>query len=179
MPPLILIVDPVIKDAFSQEDYGSVTCIPPDVLSPPFQVQWTSNGRIITDISELIPDASGLCITRVPPGGISVIVTDRMGETMSANAIVGIIDLPVVINYDCKNASHSSARDGSITAIIERQHAQCKYLWSNGIVTNTPFLQYVSSGTYVVSCIHADASKVLSYIHACPPAIVSVDPTVE
>ena len=169
----------IIKDAFSQEEYGSATCIPPDVLSPPFQVQWTSNGRVITDISELVPDASGLCVTRVSPGGISVTVTDRTGETMSANAIVGVIDLPVIVNYECKHASHSLARDGSITAIIERQPAQCKYLWSNGVVTNTPFLQYASVGTYMVSCIHADVSKVLSYIHACSPAIVSSEPLME
>lgn len=167
----------IIRDAFSSNDFGSVTCLPPDALSPPFSTQWTVNG-VPTDAESLHTDASGMCATRIPPGRIAVSITDRVGNVNSANAFVGIFDFPVIKGYDVVSASHATARDGKISAIVEHPNPQAKYLWSNGVVTSVPTLEFVTPGMYMVACVDSiNPLTPVVFVHASPPALVSSNPT--
>lgn len=160
----------IIYDALHTESRGRVHCIPPISLSAPFTVTWYVQQRYATH-EELQTDASGLCAKCVPPGNVQVTLVDRHGIEAHAQAMVGTMDtLPTVVRYETTAASHATARDGTVRAVVENAPSVCRYLWTTGVVTRDPVLHYVSPGTYAVVCMHYDNDHVpLPFMHHAAP----------
>lgn len=163
----------IVRDALHEADLGAVSCIPPDVLTPPLVTTWyvSTGGDVHTD-------ASGLCASGIPPGDVSVTVVDKHGTEMTGSAIVSVLDVPTVTSYEVQDASSGTARDGQVRAHVARAPHSARYLWTTGVVTTEPTLRHAPRGTYAVACVSTDDAPIV-FIHATTPARVGVTPRAE
>lgn len=165
----------VVRDPIVPDENGTVSCIPGCVIQPPLHVEWKIDGHIVNP-EEIGVDASGLCARHVPPTrACTVAVRSSTGLVGEATVRVQAAELPVVTGYECTNASSAHARDGRVVAQVMRAPDKCLFLWTSGIVTQTPVLTRAPPGTYAVTLmtVHRDA---VPSVHACPPGTVRIEP---
>lgn len=163
----------VITDALFDNAYGQVVCLPPESMRPPFRVEWWINDEPV-DAQELCTDASGLCATQVPPSEVRVLVSDSDDTRIETYGTVRTIQLPTIVQYDCRNASDVYTRDGEIRLHLEHVPETCKFLWTTGVTTTEPMLRFVSPGTYAATLLDESGDPIV-FLHACCVAHVSVD----
>lgn len=165
----------VVRDAVPPDDHGTVSCIPHRPVS--LHAVWSLDG-CVCDPATLGVDATGLCAHRVPAHrACTVAVTDARGTTERATVKVGACELPTVVQYECFHATTQHARNGRIVAHVANAPTDCAYLWTSGVVTESPELNLVTPGTYAVTLMTRDSACMPS-IHACAPGIISVQPLV-
>ena len=162
----------VITDALHERDVGQVVCLPPDSMVPPFQIQWFINDEYVDDTTRICTDASGLCAKSVPPSTVRVVVIDSQDNEAETHGVVRTMQLPIVVGYECDDASDALARDGQVRAIISNAPPQCRYLWTSGVVTREPVLRYVPAGEYAVTLLHSSHSAPLPFVHCTDAARV-------
>jgi hypothetical protein len=164
-----------VVDAVSDDAYGTVSCIPGPVFRLPISVDWQLDGQSVLN-DDIGVDASGCCARRVPPHkNVTINVVDKDGVVETVSTRVGVQDLPVVMGYIVKHSTTASSMDGSVSAEILRAPARCKYLWTSGVITDTPSLVDCRCGVYAITLLAEDLSKV-SFLHACPVAQIDVCP---
>ena len=110
-------------------------------------------------------------------GRYRVEVVDASGA--SANVVLDleplITNAVVIQNYEVKNTSTSVSRDGEIK-IIGSGLQGWKYLWTNGVQTDEPYLRDVACGLYAAVPIgHGESIPML--IHNASLAKVEVSST--
>ena len=164
-----------VTPAMSPHHFGRVSCVLGDRLVPPLHVEWRIRDRVCHD-DELDLDASRLHASRVPiTDECAVCISDSRGTLETAVTRVGVVAVPIVVEYSCTPASSDRARDGSASAVVLNAPASCLYLWSNGLTTRTPQVDNLSPGRYAVSLLGPDLSA-LVHVHAGAHAVVGVTP---
>ena len=78
-----------------------------------------------------------------------------------------------VTGYSVQDASHDTARDGSVTVHLNvpDEDARLEILWSNGVVSTARVLPNVRPGVYGAIVLTRNDARVRS-VHACEPARV-------
>ena len=66
---------------------------------------------------------------------------------------------PIVNRYTVTHATTDNSRDGYIVAHIENAPENARYLWTNGIITDTPELEDVRTGWYSVTLLPSEESE--------------------
>lgn len=165
----------IVNDALSEQHFGNISCIPAPIFKTPATVEWTVDGRAVSS-EEIGLDGSGCCASRVPPHvNCSITMTDATGQSDTVGARVGVLDVPTVSRYDCTPASGATARDGAVTAVVDRAPAKCLYLWTSGVVTSEAELRNCMPGLYTVVLMTMDHGCI-HQLHTSAPAVVSVVP---
>ena len=138
----------------------------------PIHVEWISLETECAALLTLNDDRT--VASKVPPGQYRVVAVDHVGSRAIGLATVRTESTPCVVGYDVVHATSDTARDGSITAVIERLDAssEIRYLWTNGVVTCEPSLQDARPGLYVVTPMYADGVVAMPFQHTCVPAQV-------
>lgn len=132
--------------------------------------EWTQNGNAA--LLQLSTDRR--CAKNVPPGTYSIECVGSEGEIVNTDVEIRKIPIPCVSKYTVEHATHDLSRDGQVTAEIEHLNTEnVRFLWTSGIVTDTPLLRDVRPGLYSVTPVSKEKIPVLFY-HCVPPAEVKV-----
>lgn len=153
-------VDVRILSAVTDSAGGTIVC--ETDAAPPVRFEWLRNNAPAT----LNLNAAGDTATDVPPGEYRVVVHDGHGMSYVRSIHMGRASLPTVVGYDVTHATGDTARNGTIVARIEPSTTTTRYLWTTGVVTDTPTLYDVCPGTYSVALLD------VQFIHACECAAV-------
>ena len=163
LEPLAMHVN--VTNALTSESGGCIECVIQDAKYP-VHIEWLHEGAsaLLT-----LNDARNRAVD-VPPGAYEIVARDAMGRECAAIANVRMEEVPTVLRYDIVHASSDTARDGSIVAHTEHMQAT-QYLWTSGVITNTPQLFDVRPGMYTVTPLRKDGLAYTFY-HASSPAVV-------
>lgn len=93
---------------------------------------------------------------------------------------IDVFDMICVLSYDVTDASSDLTRDGSVKANIINmdQYDGLEFLWTSGVVTDTPILHDVPPGIYAVSVVSRN-NIVIPFCHITHPAQVTIKKLVE
>lgn len=154
-----------VTKALTPESGGRIKCRIENG-SPPYFFEWLQgdNSALLT----LSDDRSEAW--RVPPGVYEIRVHDCDDNTCETRVEVMLEDLPRVVRYEVVNATSDTARDGSIVVHVTNMLCS-RFLWTTGVVTNTPQLHDVRPGLYTATPLSHDDIPLIFY-HTCPPANV-------
>lgn len=144
LSPIIVQVVPAI----SSESFGSITCAP----SKDTSYEWSDMNEE-AEFSE-----NGDQVNSVRPGAYSVLAHLPEGK-VEIQVTMSHVTYAVVNRYTVTNATTDNSRDGHITAHIENAPENARYLWTNGIITNTPELEDVRMGWYSVMLLPGENSE--------------------
>lgn len=118
-------------------------------------------------------DATGSEAYGLRPGRYSVVISDASNaqETMEF-AIQPILSAAIMLEeYTTTPATTSASRDGAVEAHGPGLEGWKKFIWSNGVLTDTPRLMDVPVGTYAI-CPLPIRNSVPSFVHLGAPAVV-------
>ena len=132
--------------------------------------EWTQNGNAA--LVQLSTDRK--YAKHVLPGIYNIECVSAEGEVVNTDVEIKRIPIPCVSRYVVQHTTHDLSRDGQVTAEIENLNAaNVRFLWTSGIVTDTPVLRDVRAGLYSVTPLSKEKIPVLFY-HCVPPAEVRV-----
>lgn len=114
---------------------------------------------------------SGDTAYNVSPGSYVLTVTDANDQSVRLSIEVEPAAVPAVTSYSVVHATSDTARDGTIVATVRDAPLHCKFLWTSGVVTQTPTLHDVRPGTYTATPLLRDSAPVC-FVHDCHPAVV-------
>lgn len=131
--------------------------------------EWRKNGNAAL----LQLSANRMKATNVPTGDYEILCKSGAGEKL-VHARVERLPILCVDSYVVQHASNDLARDGQIEAVVKHaENADIAFLWTTGIVTETPTLYDVRPGTYSVTIVSQN-KLAMPFYHACNPAIVGI-----
>lgn len=149
-------------------DDGEVRVVPPDDAQPPVRAFWRGN----------VARTSGdtLRATGLEAGAVSVHIQDARGRTSGATTVqVESTLVPTVVGYESTDASMDCMHDGRVVARCKNAEGVSRVMWSNGAQTNGLALRNCLPGTYVAMVVEVNG-RACRCLHACPPAVVDVEP---
>ena len=153
-------------DAMTPDVGGSIACTVENG-SGNYRFEWFNDGA--SALLELNAERSQA--KNVPAGFYTVIVTDvHTTEVCTTNAEIRLATIQSVVDYTIEHASSDTARDGSIVAHLQNISSK-RFLWTTGVITDTPQLFDVKPGTYTIAPLSTDELPV-PFFHACNPAVV-------
>ncbi len=124
--------------------------------TPPYTYSWSTG-------------ATTQNLTGLAGGTYSVTVTDQVGCTKTAQAIV-VTATPIVINETVTNVSCKGQSNGSITLNVTGK-ATLSYKWSNGNLTSS--ISNLKAGTYTVTVTDGDGCTATKNIVVTEPNVLA------
>ena len=106
--------------------------------------------------------------SNVRPGKYSIVVRDAEGRTGQCAVDVTLAAYPTISEYNVTHASCDAARDGRVEVVAHNLRGH-RFLWNNGVTTETPVLLDVPPGQYTATPLYDDDPY---FVHACAPATV-------
>lgn len=158
-----LVVHSVVEQPMTSQSTGKISCRP--IGKEPIRFQWTGPGEVKVDASG--SEASDLVVGRYD-------ITVR--DALDAQAKLTIYLRPifptaiVVHSYVVTHSSSGVASDGDVTAVGFGLDESPHYLWSNGSITDAPYLKDVGCGIYSLVPYHVTPYP--TFVQTCPPAVV-------
>ena len=134
--------------ALSSESFGSITCTP----SKDTSYEWSDMNEE-AELSE-----NGDQVNSVRPGTYSLLAHLPEGD-IEIQVRMNHMTYPIVTRYTVTHATTDNSRDGHIIAHIENAPENARFLWTNGIITNTPELEDVRTGWYSVTLLPSEKSE--------------------
>jgi len=135
---------------------GSAT-VTPAGAAPPFTYVW-SNGPIVNT-------SSNLCA-----GLYSVSITDTLGCTTNATALISNTGGPTSVAITSTNVTCNGACNGAVTAVVPTGGTTpYTYLWINNGAT-TPTLSNLCAGVYYIQITDANGCSLLDSVVITEPA---------
>lgn len=128
--------------------------------TPPYSYVW-SNG------------SNSNCIIYIPPGTYTVSITDALGCTSSASALITSPSLTEVYVSSFTNPNCFTGNNGSITLATSGGTPPYNYIWSNGDVGST--ITNLSPATYCVTVVDYYACTSTTCVTiSSPPMLTAV-----
>ena len=157
----------VVDQPLTVSGTGRISCRPMGL--EPIEFEWSGPGTAVET------DASGSEAKAVQPGRYRVVAVDATGSRADVYLDVEPThpDAVVVREYRVMPASTGSARDGSVEA-VGHNVGTGRFLWTNGVETTGPTLRDVPCGTYACIPLPTEDGKVVTLVHQCAPAKVTV-----
>ena len=160
----------LIDRPLTSMSYGRISCRP--VGREPIEFTWTGPGGRDVQV-----DATGSEAYAVTPGKYRIIAIDA--NDTKADVVVEVAAhhaTSLVINeYKITPPSTGTARDGSVEAVGLGLDGGYRFLWTNGVETDTPVLRDIPTGTYAVHVLPTP-DRIPTLIHNCAPARVTTGP---
>lgn len=160
----------VVDQPLTATSHGRISCRP--MGQEPIEFVWTGPQGARVQL-----DDTGSEAFAVVPGRYRVVAHDGTGA--KADVVIDVEPaLPnavVVREYRTTNASTGTARDGSVEAVGAGLDAGWRFLWSNGVTTETPVLRDVTCGTYACTAMPSRDGEVPVVVHQCAPGVVGVE----
>ena len=160
----------IVEQPINALNLGRVQCIPvgnDDVRG--FEFDWKGPPGCSIQLDNTGSEAYGLI-----PGKYVIHVTDREMKTSVVNVTISpvMVDAIVVKTYITQPSSSGSASDGQIEAVGDGLDKWNRYLWSNGMETQTPVLKDIRPGYYFLTA-GSVGGKVPIFIQQCMPGQVT------
>ena len=168
--PKMMQMHVLIERPLTNMSFGRISCRP--VGREPIEFTWTGPGG-----REVQLDATRSEALAVTPGKYRIVARDA--NDTKADVVVEVSphnSTSLVINeYRVTPPSTGTSRDGSVEALGLGLEGGWRFLWTNGVETDTPILRDVPCGVYAVHALPM-MDRVPTLIHNCGPAYVRVVP---
>lgn len=180
----------VVTDALTERHAGTAVIHAPGVTTATWRRE-DGSAVVDDDPSFEWEDArTRLCAKRVPPGRYRTRLQFAGGKEeeqppqQDVPVCVESMRLPAVLGYTARAASSASARDGRVEAHVVAGGSAAStttvaYLWTTGVLTQTPVLERAGPGRYAVTLVDdASQQQPLPFLHDAAPCEVGVMPRV-
>lgn len=176
----------VVTDALTERHAGTVTIHARGATAATWRRE--EGGAVVDDDPsfEWEDARTRLCAKRVPPGRYRTrlhFAEEASQAEEDVPVCVESMRLPAVLGYTTRAASSASARDGRVEAHVlaggGSTASTIAYLWTTGLLTQTPVLERAGPGRYAVTLVDGgEASRPLPFFHDAAPCEVGVMPRV-